>query len=79
MAANQYAQQAPKLGRQGYALTFIKFEGENPWSWQVETQNGVVIADSTRAYRSRWDARRSAIRLLGDAVTSERTVYTQFA
>lgn len=56
-----------KLGRQGYAL-FLRQITDDAWDWAVESQNGVEVAVSGGVFRKRWDAERSATRLLGTSI-----------
>jgi hypothetical protein len=54
-----------KKGRTGYALILGKdFTGR--WYWTIETQNGVEVTSSSLSYSRRYDAIRSAKRLVGD-------------
>lgn len=69
-----------KIGRQGYVLLLVRFDlseefnDNKPWTWEVESQNGFRVAESSTFFRSRWDAKRSAMRLLGTRISDIRTV-----
>lgn len=65
-----------KRGRQGYLVRYYKDIHENatPFSWELVTQNGVVVASSDILYSSRGNARRSVQRIFNGTVAAEETV-----
>lgn len=65
-----------KRGRQGYLVRYYKdiYESATPWSWELVTQNGVVVASSDILYSSRGNARRSVQRIFNGTVAAEETV-----
>lgn len=66
LEAAHYARQpkpVKKLGRTGPVLFLVNSDPYG-WEWYIEQQNGVIVAQSALSYRSRWDAKRSALRLM---------------
>lgn len=65
-----------KRGRQGYLVRYYKdvHESETPYSFEVVTQNGVVVVSSDLLYSSLANAKRSVRRLFNGTIAVEETV-----